>query len=213
MSLPKSSRNSTFRWEKRRRDSRGSGLFNARSKQAKISASFCVTSPLYSSSSRFRYSFGLVYEVTKILVYNNSGKWIIYESYFRFISLMLNSHLVFFNSIQQNLPGLAQTSLHLHQLPCQLHSIERCLSRILRRFHGLPQQRLCFIQVTMATLHADPPKTHHGQTWDCRLQGLQDATSFLNVAWPKKSRILLTWPKSNRMHFGVFYDANININI
>lgn len=87
MSLPKSSRNSTLRWEKRRRDSRGIGLFRARSKQAKISASFCDTSPLYSSSSRFRYSFGLVCNVTKTSMWQiraiqqqqQSGLWILFK--------------------------------------------------------------------------------------------------------------------------------------
>lgn len=65
MSPPKSSRNSTFRWEKRSRDSSGIWLFSARSKHAKISAAFCVTSPVYSSSSRFRYSLGLVWKTIK----------------------------------------------------------------------------------------------------------------------------------------------------
>lgn len=65
MSLPKSSRNSTFRWLKRRRESSGSALVKARSKQAKISASFCVTSPLYSSSSRFKYSLEFVWKEGK----------------------------------------------------------------------------------------------------------------------------------------------------
>lgn len=93
-----------------------------------------------------------------------------------------SSHLVFFNRIQQDLLCLAQTSLHLHQLPSQLHSIERCLRLILRRLDGLPQQCLRSLQVTMATLKADPSKAHHGQTGDRRLQGLQDVTSLINIA-------------------------------
>lgn len=114
------------------------------------------------------------------------------------------SHLVFFDGIQQHFPGLAQISMHLHMLPGQLHSIERCLSSILRRLHGLPQQGLSFLQVTVATLKTDPPKAHHGQSWDCFFQGLQDETSLLHVAWAKKRGILLVWLNSSQITRNLF---------
>lgn len=106
MSLPKSSKNSTLRWEKRMRDSRGRGLFRARSKQAKISASFCWISPLNSISSKFKYSFELVWKHRNDYSYQNE---------------LLNINflcLLSINTNNQRSPGLSQSPRAALSSPC-----------------------------------------------------------------------------------------------